>query len=381
MLSLLMTPLYAQEKAVVNAAIKAPEMIYKVERQAARGLRISEGAAVRPPYRANPVSVADIQESLRLIGSPTTTQPTRAGKRTTPKASATPKESKPTPPPERYVSPLRDFLRDDWEMPESSRVGSRGGLSSYLSDISASNSRDQIGSGDPLRSAAIDLGMPADISLESVRMQARAMGVPSETIETASKSELWLLVHYYETMMNGGKILSRYDASAEAAKVEKTEEAVERWAKAQPDFIEQNYMVTDYYEPFNPSVQQLRVLVINDSQKIIDPLLDFAAHNSRITVEYVDSVAAAFPLLRGRPRYDIVLTDYVTHAGNAQELGMWALKEKIKIPIVFFSNAGGTASWLYSYNLAGSIGTSQPARMVLNYASNLVATGKAYPNR
>ena len=377
-LSFAITPLYAQEKAAVRAATKAPEMIYKVERQVARGLRISEGVPVRPPYRANPVSVADIQESLRLVESPATAQPTRAKKRTTPKASATPKESNPTPPPERYVSPLRDFLREDWEMPELPQRPTQCGFSSCWGDLNES-----VGTGvDPLRAAAIEFGMPAQISREILQMQARGLGIPAENIEHASRSELWLLISLYETMAKSGEIVSRYDEFAQSAGEKKSSLAVAQWARKQPDFVKENYVYEEYYEPFNEAVTQLRILIINDNKRYLEPLLDMAVQDSRIKVDVVDSVVAAFPALKTkRSKYDVVLTDYYTHAGNALELSMWAYKNGIKTPIVFFSNAEGSASYLYSYNIAGRIGLKQPARSVVNYLSNLVATGKAYPNR
>ena len=215
-----------------------------------------------------------------------------------------------------------------------------------------------------------------------MRRSAYSVGVPAQTIETASKPELWLLVHYYETMSQGGKIPSLFDEFAAKKHIEKSEAAVERWAKAQPDFIEENYMVTNYQEPFNPATKQLRILVINDEVKLIDSLLvEVSTMNPMITITYVNDVAAAFRLLRrDPPNYDVVLTDYVTRAGNAQELGMWAHKNRVKIPIVFFSNGGGTPSWLYSYNMVGSISPSSSAKQVVNYLSNMLATGRAYPN-
>ena len=277
---------------------------------------------------------------------------------------------------ERYVSPFRDFLKEEWEMPERSRFSA----GQFASDWGIGG-RGMMGV-DPLRSVAIEFGMPVQISRENVQMQAKAMGIPPETVEKATKEQLWLLMCLYENMAESGQIVSRYDDFAKQIGEEKSDVSVARWAEKQPDFIAGNYVTAGYFEPFHPQITQLRVLVINDSKKVVERLLSAAEEDTRVSINYVDNVISAFLSLKGSVnKYDVVLTDFNTHAGNAQELAMWAYRNDIHTPIIFFSNAGASASWLYSYNLKGSIDIKHPGQAVLNYLSNIVATGKAYPSR
>lgn len=379
------TPLCAQEQAVFKVGKNASGILLKMERQTARGLM------VRPPYKPEPVPLIELKRSLsgkvslQSISVPPVVTPSQVAHLVSSAQVAKPKQYQPPDItaiidpgpadvlPGNYVSPYKRFLQEDWEW-ESPRFQERsceisGGLQTCQQDITAT------------RWAALDLGMPPGTSMEEMEMRARAVGIPTQTIQTSSVPELWLLVHYYETMSNGAKIPSLFDAFAEKEHIEKGEAARDKWAQDQPNFVEENYGVTDYQQPFRSSVKDLRILLINDEQKIIDSFVKLSASDSRISVMSVNDVASALRLLRRSPSYyDVILTDYVTRAGSAPELGMWSHEHGALVPIVFFSKAGGTASWLYSYNMAGSISPSEPVQNVVNYLSNLVATGRAYPN-
>ena len=371
-LSVYVSSVGAQTSAkVVSTLPKAAQ----VEHQVINRTMGKYGMLVRPPYRPNPVTPQMLQQPLQINGVSEMARPVQAQGVVTPPVR-TPKPVDPAPVQERYISPFADFLKDDWEMPELPKRATQDGFSSGWMDPEKS-----VGTGiDPLRATAIEFGMPAQVSREILQMQAEGLGIPAENIEYASSSELWLLINLYETMAKSGEIVSRYDEFVQASAPAAESMSLDRWAQQQPDFIRENYVYKEYYEPFNPAVTRLRILIINDNKRYFNPLLDIAAQDSRITVDHVDSVVAAFPALKkSKPTYDVVLTDYCTHAGNALELSMWAYKNGVKVPIVFFSNADGTASYLYSYNLAGRIGLNQPIRSVVNYLSNLVATGKAYP--
>ena len=375
----------AGAQAPAKAVSTLPKVAARVERQAAQYMFNGYGALVPPPNLPSPVPAAMLTQPLTVTGTAPfnpVVSPQQRQEYVAPRVNQTvevPVEIKTS---TGYVSPLRDFLRDEkdeWEMPELSswRATSCGFASCWGDDMQERAGRMGV---DPLRSVAIDFGMPLQVSRESLQMRAQGVGIPAENIEHASSAELWLLISLYETLAQSGQIVSRFDEFAKETGTEKNSAAIANWAAAQPDFRQENYIYKEYYEPFNPHVTQLRVLVINDSKKYVNPLREIAAHDSRITVEHVDSVVAAFPALKSKkPKYDVVLTDYYTHAGNALELSMWAYKHGVNTPIVFFSNADGSAGWLYSYNIAGRIALQQPARAVLNYLSNIVATGTAYP--
>ena len=119
---------------VIPKATTAAPKVVAVERQAARQIFNGYGALVRPPYVSSPIP-SSVLQSLPNVKASTVPLPQ------TSKASI-PKVADIAPKTERYVSPFRDFLRDEkdeWEMPEFKERSCEifGGSSSCVEDVSA----------------------------------------------------------------------------------------------------------------------------------------------------------------------------------------------------------------------------------------------------
>ena len=224
-------------------------------------------------------------------------------------------------------------------------------------------------------------------SLESLRLEASGLGILPLDWEKYSRAELAQFISLYKSLQSGAEVRSRFDQLGQESEdnCEVFSPKLERWVHQQPDFFETNYVYKTYSRPFHPSVKKLQVLVVNDDYSTVDLLLRAALNLPGVTVNWVRGAREAILLLEeDAQKFDAILTDYHIDNGRAADLGMYTWKKRLPIPVVFYSLASAQQSWLFKYNIVGRIGvasTPEEAVQVLNYLSNVVATGEAYPNR
>ncbi len=224
-------------------------------------------------------------------------------------------------------------------------------------------------------------------SLESLRLEASALGILPQDWAVYSREELAEFISVYKTFKASANVRSRFDEDGDDGKFARRPASLQldEWARQQPDFVESNYVYKEYKEPFNPSVKKLRILLIQDDDDWANTLMRVADDMPAVTVEWVCGAKEALNLLNKHPRqYDIILTDYCMDNGNASELGMHIWNKRMNIPVVFYSLASAQPSWLLKYNIVGRIelaATDSEAEQVINYLSNMAATGKAYPDK
>ena len=167
----------------------------------------------------------------------------------------------------------------------------------------------------------------------------------------------WNLTANYYLMKSSGEMPSRFRVLDEDGTLKKgTDTELFEWARTQPDWHGGEFYLFDgpYMGTFHPEVKSLRVLVINDSRTVMEPLLEVAAKNSRVEVFYKSSPEGVVDLLQQKPdEYDVILTDYCMHDGTAVALGMQAYSAGVTTPIIFYSRAGATAEWLLQFNIVG----------------------------
>ena len=168
--------------------------------------------------------------------------------------------------------------------------------------------------------------------------------------------------------------------------------SLQRWVESQPDYFEDNYVEEEeingriklnYNEPFNSSVQSMRVLVVRDDFFGVEQLREAAEKYSGVTIQQVFNAKDAMELL-SQEHYDVVLTDYVLDQGNGFQVAMNIWNKKLNIPVISFSGFNMSPHTLISHNLVGSfpiITFPDEGEKLINYLSNIVATGKAYPNK
>ena len=156
--------------------------------------------------------------------------------------------------------------------------------------------------------------------------------------------------------------------------------AVETWARQQPDFIEENFVYETYQEPWNPQVKSLRILLVNDMTRFFGKFEQAAAADSRVTLETAQSGQEAIAKLEAHPdAYDIVLTDYHMRNGLGTDISMYTKTHQLNIPVAIVAHANAMPSWWFKYGIIGRMDMIQKPQAVFNYASNLVATGRAFP--
>ena len=107
-------------------------------------------------------------------------------------------------------------------------------------------------------------------------------GAYTITREECEKLEEEYLINdcIYYLMKSSGEMPSRFRVLNEDGTVKKgTDTELAEWAHSQPDWYNGKHYIFDgpYMEPFNSNVRSMRVLVINDSQAVLEPLLEAAA--------------------------------------------------------------------------------------------------------
>ncbi|MBR4682661.1 MAG: hypothetical protein IKP06_05120 [Elusimicrobiaceae bacterium] len=339
--SVCVSSLYAQKEA--QAVIQAPRVVAWVERQAVRGV----GASVRPPYKPEPVTSEMLHGEIMFHAelAPAVSNYSR------PQAAIRPVRKNPL-----YVSPFRDFLREEWELPANPQK-------------------------EPISSASIPRGYSGR-SLESLRMECRSLGIPAQQCETLSREELANFLLHYKSRLESTQAASLLDKGARTSPKKHTELDVKTWAQAQPDFIVSNYLDhgEEYTEPFTGPVTPLRILVVNDEWEEVELFRAAAWKDGNVRIDYAESVQKAMYKLENRlDGYDIVLLDHDMYGGNGSILSMWMHEKNISIPAILFSREYIAPEWLYKFNIKGRIYVDEDPQAVLNFARNIVTTGKAYP--
>ena len=210
------------------------------------------------------------------------------------------------------------------------------------------------------------------IALEA---QAALRGIARENYEHKTNDELQVMIDQFDrALLQKAQPplagLSAKDIAGEDAPL--------------PPFIRQNFIPETelYTEPWNPAVSHLRLLVVDDPGSWIDLFTKQARFDGRVTVSFAAGGHEAMKRLEKEAQaYDIVLVNENISNGTGSELSMWMWEQHITCPVVSISNASAPAEDWHAYNTVGKISMDHPMQELLNYASNLVATGKAYPGR
>jgi len=157
---------------------------------------------------------------------------------------------------------------------------------------------------------------------------------------------------------------------------------VENWARSKPDFIEDNWIWGDYEEPWNENVSSLRILMVNDIANFFNKFKQAAQTDSRVTLTTANNAQEAIDKLAANPTgYDIVMTDYHMPNKVGTSISMYVKQNGLTMPVVVLAQANGMPSWWFKFGMSGRIDINHTAEEVFNFASNIVATGKAFPNR
>ncbi len=221
--------------------------------------------------------------------------------------------------------------------------------------------------------------------LESLQLEASALGLDERHLATYTRQDLSDFINSYKAMETTKEVRSRFEQGEFENTIEGLH-ALYDWAKLQPDFVEGNYipprlMGIEYEAPFYP-VRQLRILIVRDETSGWRELMELAKDHPGVMVDRAKNVPDAFELLNTIP-YDIVLADFTLENRNGLEISMYVWNKKLHIPVICYSCEPYSKYTLFKYNMVGQIPVSydmKEAEQVLNYLSNMVATGKAYQN-
>lgn len=161
-----------------------------------------------------------------------------------------------------------------------------------------------------------------------------------------------------------------------------------QWALKQPDFYLRNYLPLDYNVPFHPDVKSLRILLISDDSAIKARIITALHSYNNIDVDMNAAIGLATKRLENtETKYDIIVTDVVVPGGKrdrgAYDVGMYVWNKKLDIPVVALSRQPLNSDKLILSNIVGQalyLQSIEDTHRFFNYLSNIVATGKAYPN-
>ena len=233
---------------------------------------------------------------------------------------------------------------------------------------------------------------PAKRTRESLELELTTYGFQAQVLEKMSRDEMEKLLNSYKAFVSAKTVTPRYDFT-NGTLMEQLKH-LEEWAQTQPDYVEDNYnaySVADdefgnykYSLPFHPAAKSMRILAVRDDEYGVDELTEVVSRlHPEVTIELATSVAEAKSLLAYK-HYDVVLTDYVLgEEHNGFEVSMYVWNNKLNIPVVSYSDAPMAPLTLFQYNIVGEVEPAifpDEAERVLNYLSNIAATGKAYPN-
>ncbi|MBR4592406.1 MAG: response regulator, partial [Elusimicrobiaceae bacterium] len=295
-------------------------------------------------------------------------------------ASDIPSTSKPGPAPEK------SFMQDPSE---------NQSVTAEFHRRTKENMPDPEISGDPYRRAKDLVEKPTPVksngrSFESLVTEAQKDGILPQNWQNMSREELENFIRDIRQMQEKTenelfeayrrKYFAQEDRAGENMVRGNYNYQIEVWARQQPDYFEDNYLEWNcaYNEPFNESVTSLRILVVNDSERFLSAYLN--PEDPRVTVEGSYSIAGAIEKLEANPKaYDIIFTDYHLRDGKSEKLSSYVYTNKLNIPVISLANAEALPSTWYYKHMQGSLHHTA-AQVVYNYASNIVATGRAFPN-
>lgn len=228
-------------------------------------------------------------------------------------------------------------------------------------------------------------------SRESLLLEAQKLGLAPQYWDTYTNEELEKFILSYNGLYNMGRnVRARWEKPQEITSWLEEDKLRSAWAETQKDYFEENYlrnyMDTNeaYNEPWNPAVKSLRILVVNDGYKYLRVLQQGAAENPQVSVAGVASVKMAIEALEVNPHaFDVILTDMAIEDETGDQLSMYVWNQRLNIPVIWYSAEFPSSTYLLSYNIVGRIEVAcMPdfADEVFNYLSNIVATGRAFPN-
>ncbi len=280
--------------------------------------------------------------------------------------------------------------------------------------------------------AAVDKPLPGvrgpyKRSRESLLLELSALHSLPDNYTQLSREKLEEYLNTHHVYTHPTRVDARYTPSREVLKKSEWERLLiqEKWARTQPDYFPENYLnnspedfVGDeadddllylshipatqwpdnlkntaiahlfprqYPRPFHPAVKSLKILVVNDMNYKVAVLKEAALENPRVKVDWAPSLQEALIRLSSQElyQYDAILLDWVLSDVDAKMIPMCVWNAQLKIPVILYSGDTMSPSFLLGYNIVGHIdpvGTPWEAVEVINYVSNIVATGRAFPN-
>lgn len=229
-------------------------------------------------------------------------------------------------------------------------------------------------------------------SRESLELEATSYGMPDYIPGSLSGDELQDFIFSYRAMKNAQEVPSRFEYDSQADPAERMT-ALHNWVISQPDFAEENYIhprrgypgwsmaYIDYAVPFHASVKEMRILIVQDAMPGARELFQVAENHPGVTITWRKNVLSALEELN-RTQYDIVLADFALGNAIGLDVSMYIWNKKLGIPVICYSAETINREILFTYNIVGRIPIAlevEHAEILLNYLSNIVATGRARP--
>ena len=233
-------------------------------------------------------------------------------------------------------------------------------------------------------------------SLASLREEARALGMTAQNAATWPREQLEefiTTVKVFSNVVNYEKEpekepLTRDDANLLPFLRAANSLKLPQWVIRQPDYYPDNYLPLNYKEKFHPDVKSLRILLVSDDSDIIHRVHEAERTRKNIYVDVEAHIGLAIKQLENvGTKYDIIVTDFGIAGGlrgrGGYEMGMYVWNKKLHIPVVVLTQSEIGADALLAHNIIGQssyLESVNDAQWFFNYLSNIVATGKAYPN-
>ncbi|MBR4356042.1 MAG: response regulator [Elusimicrobiaceae bacterium] len=233
---------------------------------------------------------------------------------------------------------------------------------------------------------------PAKRSRESLEVEATAYHMPDYIPGSLSNEELRDFIFSYRAMKNAQGVPSRFEYDPQADPAERMT-ALHNWVIKQPDFVEENYIYPsrgyprwslayiDYAVPFHASVKEMRILIVQDAMPGAGELAQVVENHPGVTITWRKDALSALEELN-RAQYDIVLADFALGNAIGLDVSMYIWNKKLDIPVICYSVETINREILFAYNIVGRIPIAlevEHAEILLNYLSNIVATGRARP--
>ncbi len=263
----------------------------------------------------------------------------------------------------------------------------------------ANSGASYIRSGESLRLEAHAWGMPQYMAEQLSYKQLQefittARGMDGERRSSAMNSRWAEVQKSLQAQKPSYTLLTEEEMLREQARRRDTDNQfistldIENWARQQPDFVETNYISMyqmeergGYRVPWNPAVKSLSVMIVNDEYSYVKEYINYAHNIPHITVTYVENMYSALKNLKENPfDYDIVLTDFHLPDGSGRDIAAYIHNNHLPVPVGLFSYTTAMPGYIYNAFMQARLPMTMTPEEVFNCASNLVATGKAYPD-